>query len=103
MTRVTVTRILIVYFAIVFTAAFIRVDRFPLTWVPMYTTYTPRPDITVRGVDHERMARGLFVTRVTGRPATCRKTISILRNGISGGSTTNGCSAWARPSTARAT
>lgn len=66
MTRTTVTGILAIYFVIVLTAAIIRVDRFPLTWVPMYSTYKPRPDITARVVDEERMEKGLFITRRDG-------------------------------------
>lgn len=66
MSRSTVTRILVVYLLVVWTAVLVRCDRFPLTWVPMYTTYVPSESIAVVVLDEERMKQGLFVTRRDG-------------------------------------
>ena len=66
MSRTTVTRILVVYLLVVWTAMLVRCDRFPLTWVPMYTTYTPSKSLPVVVLDQERMRQGLLVTRRDG-------------------------------------
>jgi hypothetical protein len=66
MSRSTVNRILVVYFIVTWTAVLVRFDHFPLTWVPMYSVYKSSPTISVRVVDKERMAKGLFVTHRDG-------------------------------------
>lgn len=66
MTRRTVNTILVVYLVIVWTAVAVRCDRFPLTWVPMYSTYAPSESIPVVVIDREDMTRGILVTRRDG-------------------------------------
>ena len=66
MSRSTVNRILAVYFIVVWGAVIVRSDRFPLTWAPMYSTYSPNTKISVRITDKERMARGILVTHSNG-------------------------------------
>ncbi len=66
MTRQTVNRILVVYLLVVWTAVAVRCDRFPLTWVPMYSTYTPIEKIPVVVIDREKMERGILVTHRDG-------------------------------------
>jgi len=67
MRRRATVRFLVVYFALVWVAVVIRVDRFPLTWAPMYSTFTPHDVIEVRMLDDERMMKGLMVTRANGQ------------------------------------
>ena len=66
MSQSTVARILFVYFIVVWTAALVRFDRFPLTWVPMYSRYTPKSIFSVRILDNEQATRGMFVTHHDG-------------------------------------
>lgn len=66
MTRQTVNRILVVYLLVVWTAVMVRCDRFPLTWVPMYSTYTPTEKIPVVVIDRKNMERGILVTHRDG-------------------------------------
>lgn len=66
MSRNTVNIMLVVYLLVVWTAVAVRCDRFPLTWVPMYSTYTPNESIPVVVIDRNNMERGLLVTRRDG-------------------------------------
>ena len=66
MTRVSAKRFLIIYFAILWAAMVLRVDRYPLTWAPMYSRESGNDKNSTRILDKERMARGLFVTRRDG-------------------------------------
>ena len=54
------------YLVLVWTAIVVRCDRFPLTWVPMYSTYTPREAFYVRVFNREFLAKGLRVTHRDG-------------------------------------
>jgi hypothetical protein len=69
MSRSGVRRFLAAYFAVVAGAVVFQVDRFPLTWVPMYSIHShhkaDRPQrVEVR--DPGEAAKGLFVTRRDG-------------------------------------
>ena len=66
MSRRGTVRFLVLYLAVVWLAVVIRVDRFPLTWAPMYSTFVPSDPIRVRLVDDARMKKGLRVTRANG-------------------------------------
>lgn len=58
--------ILVFYLLVVWTAVGVRCDRFPLTWVPMYSTYVPTESIPVVVIDTEDMERGILVTHRDG-------------------------------------
>lgn len=73
MSQSTVTRFLLVYFLITWTAVLVRVDRFPLTWGPMYSEFTPSNTISVRVFDKALTARGLLVTHRDGSTSSISK------------------------------
>jgi hypothetical protein len=62
----TVTIILVVYLTIIWAAVIFRIDRFPLTWVPMYSVYEPRETISVKVWDKDKYRKGLKVTHRDG-------------------------------------
>jgi hypothetical protein len=65
--RKSVNRFLVVWLLVVWSGFVFRVDRFPLTWVPMYSHYEPEgSESRHRIVDQEAMQRGLEVTRRDG-------------------------------------
>ena len=66
MSQRSVRVFILLFFAVHWAAVVLRVDRFPLTWAPMYSTFTPSETLSVRVVDKERMRRGLAVTRADG-------------------------------------
>ena len=66
MSQALVTRILVVYLVVIWAAAAVRVDHFPLTWAPMYSVYTPTAAIDVTVWHADSVARGLAVTRRDG-------------------------------------
>lgn len=66
MSRSAVNRFLIGWLLVTWGAFFLRIDRFPLTWVPMYSDYTPTEVTSHRIVDQERMRKGLRVTHRDG-------------------------------------
>ncbi len=66
MSRPYVTRLLLAYFLIVWSAMFIRIDRFPLTWASMYSEFQPHPTVSVRVFDPGRTTQGLRVTHRDG-------------------------------------
>jgi hypothetical protein len=47
-TKRRITYILILYFAVVWAAALLRIDRFPLSWAPMYSIYEASTDPEIR-------------------------------------------------------
>ena len=61
MKQTTVIVVLCAYFGTVGLGAFFQIDGFPLTWVPMYSGYTPRaPDEPIRSkVRDKRLAAAL--------------------------------------------
>lgn len=66
MQRHTVNWILITYLIVVWSAVIFRVDRFPITWVPMYSVYKPSDTISSKVWDKKRFKKGLKVTRRDG-------------------------------------
>ena len=66
MSRRTVNIILILYLTIIWGAVIFRIDRFPLSWVPMYSTYSASDTITAKVWDKEKISKGLFVTHKDG-------------------------------------
>ncbi len=73
MSKTTINRFLIVYLLVIWSAVIIRCDRFPLTWVPMYSTYSPDNTVSVRILDKKLMAKGLFVTHRDGSTSSVSK------------------------------
>ena len=67
MSRWATTLFLAGYFALLWGAVLLRVDRFPLTWAPMYSTFEASDRLRVRMLDAERLEQGLLVTRADGR------------------------------------
>jgi hypothetical protein len=66
MSRSTVNRILIAYLIVIWGAVLTRCDQFPMTWAPMYTNYTPSPEISATIRDQEALERGILVTHRDG-------------------------------------
>ena len=51
MTRRRVSRLLTIYWIVLWSAVVFRVDRFPLTWAPMYSSWGPKSTVRTRIVD----------------------------------------------------
>ena len=66
MRRPSVDRILVIYFAVLWSAVVFRIDQFPLTWAPMYSTYKAKKVISVKQLHKEEMKKGLFATHRDG-------------------------------------
>ena len=75
MSKTTTNRFLIIYLIVIWSAVFVRCDRFPLTWVPMYSTYIPDNTMSVRILDKELMKRACLSPTAMVRPALSQKTI----------------------------
>lgn len=60
---------LTIYWIVTWSAVVFQIDRFPLSWVPMYSRYRPSDQIEVRGADREATKRGLRVTQQDGTVA----------------------------------
>ena len=58
--------ILILYLIVIWSAVIFRIDRFPLTWVPMYSVYQPSETISKSIRDKAAMKKGLRVTHRDG-------------------------------------
>ncbi len=75
MTQKTIIRILLVYWSITLAAVVLRIDRFPITWAPMYSIYkskTPAKSnkpktLSVDRIDKKRLkTHGFLATRRNG-------------------------------------
>ena len=66
MTRRRVSRLLTIYWIVLWSAVVFRVDRFPLTWVPMYSVYEPKDRFKIKLTDKKRIRRGFRVTHRDG-------------------------------------
>ena len=66
MTRTQAKRFLLLFFAIYFGAVFLRIDYFPLSWVPMYDLHKPQADLVVGVGDKLRRDKGFFAQRANG-------------------------------------
>jgi hypothetical protein len=68
--KTSAKRFLALYFLIFFGAIFLRVDYFPLSWVPMYGYHVAKKDVTVSIGDKDRRARGFDAWRANGERLT---------------------------------
>ena len=59
-------RFLALYFLIFFGAIFLRIDYFPLSWVPMYGFHRAKPNVTVTIGDLDERKRGFAAWRANG-------------------------------------
>lgn len=66
MTKTRVKRFLALYFAIFFGAVFLRIDYFPLSWVPMYGRRQYSEFLTVQFGDKAERKRGFLAQRANG-------------------------------------
>ena len=66
MSKRGVKRFLAVYFLIFFGAVFLRIDYFPLSWVPMYGYRDVRPTLVVGIGDKAMRQRGFAAQRANG-------------------------------------
>lgn len=66
MTRTQTKRFLALFFIIYFGAVFLRIDYFPLSWVPMYGLHKPGAELTVGVGDKAVRAEGFFAQRANG-------------------------------------
>lgn len=60
-------RFLAIYFLVFFGAIFLRVDYFPLSWVPMYGYHVSGESVTVGIGDKDRRAQGFDAWRANGK------------------------------------
>ena len=58
--------VLVLYLSVVWAAVIFRIDRFPITWVPMYSVYQPSETISKSIKDKAAMKKGLRVTHRDG-------------------------------------
>lgn len=66
MSRSSINIFLAIFFAVTIGAVIVRVDYFPLTWVPMYSVYEVKENVKITIGDKERIKRGFEVTRKNG-------------------------------------
>jgi hypothetical protein len=66
MTRAGVKRFLALYFLVLFGAVFLRVDYFPLSWVPMYSLHRVQPVVEIPFGDEAVRDRGFLARRADG-------------------------------------
>ena len=69
MTKHQTSRFLIAFHTVVFAAVFLRIDTFPLTWVPMYSLFHGEKDLVVPVGDMPQMKQGFAVTLQSGEKA----------------------------------
>lgn len=68
--RKSAKRFLALYFLVFFGAIFLRVDYFPLSWVPMYGYHVAKKDVVVAVGDKDRRSRGFEAWRANGEHLT---------------------------------
>ena len=66
MTKTGVKRFLALFFAILYGAIFLRIDYFPLSWVPMYGHRVVSEQLTVKFGDKSARDRGFAAQRANG-------------------------------------
>jgi len=66
MSQKATTRAIAAYLLVVWTAALVQIDEFPLTWAPMYSRYEPSDALRPRVVDPVDVDRGLLATHGDG-------------------------------------
>ncbi len=65
-TKTAVTRLLIAFHIVTIGAVFLRIDTFPLTWVPMYSQYLNKEVLNVPVGDKAKLRKGFEVTTAAG-------------------------------------
>lgn len=65
-TKRAVTRFLIFFHIVTLGAVFLRVDTFPLTWVPMYSQFHGMNTLSVPVGDKAKLRKGFEVTTASG-------------------------------------
>ncbi|MFQ5504949.1 MAG: hypothetical protein ACE5F1_09170 [Planctomycetota bacterium] len=66
MDRRAVNLLLVTHLLIVWMGMLFRIDRFPLSWAPMYSVFEPRDRFKVKVMKRKRIKRGFKVTRRDG-------------------------------------
>lgn len=66
MTKKAVTKFLIAFHVVTLGAVFLRVDTFPLTWVPMYSQFLGKDVLSVPVGDKAKLRQGFEVTTAAG-------------------------------------
>lgn len=66
MKKSSVTKLLIGFHLVIFGATFLRIDTFPLTWVPMYSLFEGKDILTVPLGDKEKLRKGFEITTAAG-------------------------------------
>lgn len=66
MSRRTVNIVLVVHLIVVWSAVVFRIDRYPLTWAPMYSTYSVGKTVKRRVEDQQRAREGFRVKHRDG-------------------------------------
>lgn len=68
--KASAKRFLALYFLVFFGAIFLRIDYFPLSWVPMYGHHAAGKDLTVAVGDMNRRSSGFDAWRANGEQLT---------------------------------
>lgn len=68
--KTSAKRFLALYFLVFFGAILLRIDYFPLSWVPMYGHHVAGKDLTVAIGDKDRRSRGFDAWRANGEHLT---------------------------------
>ena len=68
--KTSAKRFLALYFLVFFGAIFLRIDYFPLSWVPMYGHHAAGKDLTVAVGDMDRRSSGFEAWRANGEHLT---------------------------------
>ena len=68
--KTSAKRFLALYFLVFFGAIFLRIDYFPLSWVPMYGHHEAGRDLTVAVGDQNRRSSGFEAWRANGEHLT---------------------------------
>jgi len=66
LSRRTVNIIIVLYLIVVWAAVILRIDYFPLTWVPMYSVFEPSETISAKVWDKDKYGKGILVTHRDG-------------------------------------
>ena len=68
--KTSAKRFLAFYFLVFFGAIFLRIDYFPLSWVPMYGFHVAKQDVVVAVGDKDRRSQGFDAWRANGEHLT---------------------------------
>lgn len=70
----TVSTFLVLYLSVHWAAVLFRVDRFPLSWAPMYSVFKPGETISTRVNDKAAIRKGLHLTHRDGSTSYVSRT-----------------------------